>query len=104
MLFGYRGFYFSIWPCPWCLILQEKNCVYISECKHFHLPDCGRNKKYVQSIRMTLYARLTSTQNRSRFLQAYTRYFLHCNKHFVHTFFNMVCLKPRDIAALKEYP
>lgn len=64
----------------------------------------GGTKRYVPTRRMTSYPRLTSTQNRSRFLQAYTLYFLHCNKHFVHTFFNMVCLKPRELAAVKEYP
>lgn len=56
----------------------------------------------VQRLRMTLLKRLTSTQNRSRFPQAYIRYFLHCNKYFVHMFFNMVCLELRALAAEQE--
>lgn len=56
----------------------------------------------VQRLRMTSHIRLTSTQNRSRFPQAYARYFLHCNKHFAHMFFNMVCLELRDLAAEQE--
>lgn len=71
--------------------------------KQFLFPACGWNKRYVQFIRMTFHARLTSTQNRSRFLQAYTRYFLYCNKRFVHNFCNVVYLEPRHIAAVKEY-
>lgn len=71
--------------------------------KIFIYQPCGWNKRYVQFKRMTFYARLTSTQNRSRFLQAYTRYFLYCNKRFVHKFFNVVCLESSHLAAVKEY-
>lgn len=70
----------------------------------YYLQYNGRGLNDVRRLRMTSYARLTLTQNRSRFPQAYTRYFLHCNKHFVHTFLNMAYLELRDLAAEREWP
>lgn len=78
--------------------------VYMSGVGALYLPDSGRNKtlRTVQTYDVVLTSCVNS--NRSRFLQAYTLNFLHCNKPFVHTFFNMACLKPRELAAVKGYP
>lgn len=96
------------WFCQCCsrFFLFEpeiKKGKYLLWFQFYFLPTCGWNKRYVQFKRVTFHARLTSTQNRSRFLQAYARYFLYCNIHFVHKFFKVDLLEPRHRVAVKEY-